>query len=53
MSSADVVGDQVVMGNQMALVGMIPKPAYILDQLSFMIDQRVVESDHSARRIPR
>ncbi len=43
---ADVVGNQVIMGDHMPLVGVVPQPADILDQLPVMVDQRVVQGNH-------
>src|SRR4029450_11343987 len=36
---ADVVRDHIVMRDHMALVSMIPEPAYVVDQLALMIHQ--------------
>jgi hypothetical protein len=33
----DVIGEQVIVGNQVALVGVIPKPGGVLDQLALVI----------------
>jgi len=40
-----VVGDDVVMGDKMALVCVVPEPAYVLDGLAFMVYQDVVYGD--------
>jgi len=48
---ADVVGNQVVVGDQMALLGMIPEPASIFNQLAVMVDQRVINRDHTMRGV--
>ncbi len=37
----------------MALVGVIPKPTHVLDLVSAVADQGVVDGDHPARRIAR
>jgi hypothetical protein len=47
----DIVGDQVVMGDQMALVGVIPEPAGIFNQFPVMINQRVINRDYTVWRI--
>ena len=41
----DVVGDQVIMGDQMTLFGMIPEPAGIFNQLAVVVDQCVIDRD--------
>ncbi len=41
---ADIVSDQVIVGDQMALVGMIPEPAGIFNQFAVMVDQRYVDT---------
>src|SRR5207248_9805905 len=35
----DIVRDYIIMGNHMALIGMIPEPPHILDQLALMRHQ--------------
>ncbi len=51
--SADVVGDQVIMGDQMTLVSMIPEPAGIFDQLAVVVDQRVIDRDDTVLGVAR
>ncbi len=46
-----VIGDQIVMGDQMPLIGMIPEPAGIFNQLAVMGDQRVINRDHAVRGV--
>src|SRR6266508_2196866 len=48
---ADIVGDQVIVGDQMALVGMIPEPAGIFNQLAVMVDQGIINRDHAVRGV--
>jgi hypothetical protein len=43
---ADVIDDQVVVGDLVPLLGMIPEVAYILDEFAVVIDQHVVDGDH-------
>jgi hypothetical protein len=43
----DVIGNQVIMGNQMALIGMIPEPASVLNQLAGMVNQAVINRNHA------
>jgi hypothetical protein len=38
---ADIVGDQVIMGDDLALVGMVPEPADVCAQLAHMVHQRL------------
>src|SRR5215210_8852940 len=42
-----IIGKQIIVGNQMALLGMIPKPAYIVDQLTIMINQGIIDGNHA------
>ena len=41
----DVVGNQVVVGDDVALMGMVPQPAHVLDELAAVIDQGVVNGN--------
>lgn len=41
----DVVDDQVVVGDQVALVGVIPEVAHVLDQFALVVDQGVVNRE--------
>lgn len=52
-SGTDIVGDQIIMGDLMALLGVIPEPVDILDELAVVVDQHVVQSDHAVRAVPR
>jgi hypothetical protein len=40
-----IVGNQIVVGDQVALVGVVPEPADIGNQLAGVLDQRVVDRD--------
>src|SRR5438034_6948290 len=42
---ADVVGDQVVVGNLVALRGVVPEPADVVNQLAGVVDQGVVQGN--------
>src|SRR5215211_7620221 len=42
-----IIGKQIIVGNQMALLGMIPKPAHIVDQLAVMVNQSVVDRNYA------
>src|SRR5215510_8180871 len=44
----DVVGDQVIMGDDIAFVGVVPEPAYVFDQLPGMVHQRIINGNHAA-----
>ena len=39
------------MGDDGALVGMVPKPAHVFDQFARMVDQRIVEGNHASRAV--
>ena len=41
----DVMGDQIIVSDFIPLLGMIPEPADVVDELAVMIDQRVVDGD--------
>jgi hypothetical protein len=41
----NVVGEQVIVGNQVAFVSMIPEPASVFNQLAIMVDQGVINRD--------
>src|SRR5215211_6369618 len=49
----DIVGDQVIMGEDVPLVRMVPEPAHVFDQLAGMVHQRIVDSNHAARAVTR
>src|SRR5436309_9260191 len=52
MSNIDVaVG--IIMGDHVALVGMIPEPAHILDQLALMRHQRIVNGNDPTHAVAR
>jgi hypothetical protein len=42
---ADVVGDQVVVGDLVAFLGVVPEPADVVDELAVVVDQGVVDGD--------
>src|SRR5215472_4754820 len=44
-AGADVVNKDVVVSDLIALLGMVPEPAGVLDQLARVIDERVVDGD--------
>ena len=44
-----VMGDHLVVGHQVALIGMVPEPTHVLDHLSARVDQGVVDGHHPAR----
>ncbi|MGQ9483224.1 hypothetical protein [Chloroflexus sp.] len=45
-SDRDVVDDQVVVGHQVPLGGVIPEGALICNQVSLVVDHRVVAREH-------
>jgi len=44
-AGADVVDDQIVVGDLVALLGVVPEPADILDQLAAVVDEGVVDGE--------
>jgi hypothetical protein len=38
-------------GNQVALIGVVPEPSHIFDQLTAMLNQGVVDGDHTPAAI--
>src|SRR6266567_2228004 len=44
-AGADVVDDQIVVGDLVALLGMVPEPTDVLDQLAAVVDERVVDGE--------
>ena len=46
-AGANVVDEQVVMGNLVAVLGVVPEPTYVLDELAIVVDERVIQSDHA------
>ncbi len=47
----DVVGEQVIVGDQMAFVGLVPNIADILDQFALVVNQGVELCDNQTRQI--
>ena len=47
----DVVGNQVVVGDDVALMGMIPQPADILDELATGVDQGIVNGNDAVMAV--
>jgi len=43
---ADVVDDQVVVGDLVPLLGVIPEPAGVLDELAVVVDQGIVQGNN-------
>jgi hypothetical protein len=44
-AGANVVGDQVVVGDLVAVLGMVPEPADVLDTLAMVVDEGIVNRD--------
>ena len=44
-AGADVVGDEIVVGNFVSLLGVVPEIADILDAFADVIDERIVDGD--------
>src|SRR4051812_28031594 len=45
VAGADVIDKEVVVGDEVALVGVVPEPANILNQLTLVIDQDIVDGN--------
>src|SRR4029453_15414937 len=41
------------MGDDVPLVGMVPEPAHVFDQLTRMVHQRIVDSNHASQAVTR
>ena len=46
-TGTDIIRKQIVMSNLVAVFGVIPKPAHVLNQFPVMIDQHIVDGDHT------
>jgi len=49
----DVIGHQIIVRNHVSLLGMIPQPADIFNELPVMVNQHMVNRDHPVGRIAR
>ena len=47
----DVVGNQVVVGDDVALLGMVPQPAHVLNELAAVIDQGIINGNDAVRAV--
>jgi len=52
-AGTDVIDEQIVVGDLVAVFGVIPEPTHVVDQLAFVIDQHVVDGDHALVAIAR
>ena len=52
-AGADVVGDEIVMGDLVPLLGVVPEPTDILDELPVVVDQQVINGDHPLVAVAR
>jgi len=50
-AAAHVVGEQIIVGNLVSLIGVIPEPSDVLDVLPVVVDQHVVDGNHATVRI--
>ncbi len=48
-----VIGNQIIMGDLMARLSVVPELAHVLNQLARVIDQRVVNRHHPTGRVAR
>src|SRR5262245_27073806 len=44
-AGADIVNKDVIVGDLVAFLGMVPEPTSVLDQLALVVDERIVEGD--------
>lgn len=47
LAEADVIDEQIIMGDFVTFLGMVPKPTDVFDHLSGMVDENIVEGDHA------
>ena len=52
-AGADVVGEEVVLGDLVPLLGVVPEPAGVGDQLAVAVDQGVVDGDDALVAVAR
>src|SRR3989304_1444484 len=52
-AGANVVDEQVVMGDLVAVLGVVPKPAHVLDELAVVVDEGVVQRNHPLVAVAR
>jgi len=45
VAGANVIDEEVVVGDQVTLIGMVPEPAGICDQFALVIDEDVIDGD--------
>ena len=50
-AGADVVGEEVVVSDLVPLLGRVSEPADILDELAVVVDEHIVDGDHSLRAV--
>ena len=50
---ADIVGDDIVVGDLVPLFGVVPEVAGIFDQFAVVVHQDVVDGNHPLGTIPR
>ncbi len=46
-TGAHIIGEDVVVGNFVALFGVVPEPAGVLDQFAVVVDEDVVDGDNT------
>ena len=52
-AGADVVGEEVVLGDLVPLLGVVPEPAGVGDQQAVAVDQGVVDGDDALVAVAR
>ncbi len=50
-AGTDIVDEQIIVGDLVAALGVVPEPADILDELAVMVDEHVVDGDHALIRV--
>ncbi len=52
-AGADIIRDEVIMSDLVPLLGMVPEPADIFDELPVVGDEHVINGDHSVVAVSR
>ena len=45
-AGANVIDKQVIVGDLVAVFGVVPKPTHVLDELAVVVDERIIQRDH-------
>ena len=52
-AGTDIIGDEIVMSDLVALLRVVPEPADILEELSVVVDEHIVARDHALMAVAR